>query len=164
MIPKPSVALWIAKPMIRTVASPISPLLAETPIARPSAKLWSPIAAAIVIPTRIAWALAVSEPLIEVACSAVIASVAPPAIGGGFSLGRIQRSTSARPAQPAVKPTPSSSERPITSPQLPPSPSPSSSTGCSTSSTPWTRISPKRKARTPTENIASATRERVLSS
>ena len=51
-MPKPSVALCSAKPMIRTVARPISPVLAETPIARPSAKLCRPIAAAIVMPVR----------------------------------------------------------------------------------------------------------------
>jgi hypothetical protein len=50
MIPKPSVALWSAKPTISTTASVISPVLAETPIASPSAKLCSPIAVAIVIP------------------------------------------------------------------------------------------------------------------
>ena len=36
--------------MIRTVARPIAPVFAETPIASPSAKLCSPIATAIVMP------------------------------------------------------------------------------------------------------------------
>src|SRR5919197_385685 len=57
-MPKPSVALWSAKPTISTVANPISPARADTPIARPSAKLWRPIAAAIVMPVRSAAALA----------------------------------------------------------------------------------------------------------
>ena len=52
MIPKPSVALCSAKPTISTVARPISPARAETPIARPSAKLCRPIAAAMIIPVR----------------------------------------------------------------------------------------------------------------
>src|SRR5947209_391758 len=52
MMPKPSVALWRAKPMIRTVARVTAPALAETPIASPSAKLWSPIAVAM---TRPVW-------------------------------------------------------------------------------------------------------------
>ena len=51
-MPNPSVALCSAKPMISTVARLISPALAETPIASPSAKLCTPIARAIVIPVR----------------------------------------------------------------------------------------------------------------
>ena len=39
-------------PMIRTVASPIAPVFAATPVASPSAKLRKPIATAIVIPVR----------------------------------------------------------------------------------------------------------------
>ncbi len=64
-MPKPSVALCSPKPMISTVASPIAPALAETPIASPSAKLFKPIATAIVMPSagfcgarRRAWAWA----------------------------------------------------------------------------------------------------------
>ena len=51
-MPKPSVELWSANPMISTVARPISPACAETPMARPSAKLWSPIATAMTIAVR----------------------------------------------------------------------------------------------------------------
>jgi hypothetical protein len=43
-MPKPQVALCRAKPMMSTVARLISPAFAETPMARPSAKLWIPIA------------------------------------------------------------------------------------------------------------------------
>src|SRR3954453_4051866 len=46
MIPKPSVALCNATPMISTVARPISPARAETPIARPAAKVCRLMAAA----------------------------------------------------------------------------------------------------------------------
>jgi hypothetical protein len=52
MIPKPSVELCSANPMISWVASAISPACAETPMASPSAKLCTPIAAAITIPVR----------------------------------------------------------------------------------------------------------------
>jgi hypothetical protein len=69
-------------------------------------------------------------------------------------------STKASPAQPAVKPTPRIRASPIVSPRLPP-PSSRPSTDSSTISTPCTRISPKRKASTPTENIARATRDRA---
>ena len=69
--------------MISTVASPISPVLAETPIARPSAKLCRPIAAAIVMPVRSACVRAwIGLGDSASACSTVIASVEPPAIGG----------------------------------------------------------------------------------
>jgi hypothetical protein len=121
MIPKPSVALWTAKPTIKTVARPISPVLAETPIARPSAKLWRPIAAAIVIPVRSAFALALRSSRVSIeACSTVIASVDPPAIGGIGRFGAIRVSISARPALPAAKPTASRAARPVEAARLPP--------------------------------------------
>ncbi len=41
-MPKPSVVLCSPKPMISTVASPMAPAFADTPIARPSAKLCKP--------------------------------------------------------------------------------------------------------------------------
>ena len=46
-MPKPSVALWSPKPMIRTIARLISPWAPAWPIARPSEKLCSPIPVAI---------------------------------------------------------------------------------------------------------------------
>ena len=46
-IPKPSVALWSAKPITSSVASAISLLAAAWPIARPSAKLCRPMPTAI---------------------------------------------------------------------------------------------------------------------
>ncbi len=52
MMPKPSVALWRAKPTISVVASATSPAWAETPMARPSLKLCTPMAIAISIPMR----------------------------------------------------------------------------------------------------------------
>src|SRR6478609_9120302 len=80
-----------SKPMISTVARPISPVLAETPIARPSAKLCRPIATAMVMPVRRAFERALSSRGIIAACSMVIASVAPPAID--------QRQTGAPPGE-----------------------------------------------------------------
>src|SRR5258706_4155075 len=46
-MPNPSVALWSAKPITNNVARAISLFPAACPIARPSAKLWSPIPTAI---------------------------------------------------------------------------------------------------------------------
>ena len=42
-MPKPSVALWSAKPITSTMARLISSLAADWPIARPSEKLCSPM-------------------------------------------------------------------------------------------------------------------------
>jgi hypothetical protein len=46
-MPKPSVALWSPKPMIRTIARLISPCAPACPIASPSEKLCRPIPVAI---------------------------------------------------------------------------------------------------------------------
>ena len=46
-MPKPSVALCSAKPMTSTVARATSPLAADWPMARPSAKLCRPMPTAI---------------------------------------------------------------------------------------------------------------------
>ncbi len=95
--------------MMSTVASEIAPARAETPIARPSAKLWTPIAAAIVSPVRSARRREASSANASASDTLSAAASAPPAIGGVRALsGRILRSIIASPALPAAKPTPSS--------------------------------------------------------
>ena len=95
--------------MISTVASEIAPARAETPIARPSAKLWTPIAAAIVSPVRSARRREASSASASASDTLSAAASAPPAIGGVRALsGRIARSIIASPALPAAKPTASS--------------------------------------------------------
>ena len=148
-----------------TVARPISPVLADTPIARPSAKLCRPIAAAIVMPTRSAcdWAAFASSASLS-AASTVSESVAPPAIGGTAAFpGRIQRSSIASPALPAAKPPPSRAARPTVSARLL-SPFLKLFTASSTIPKACSKTSTNRKASTPTANIDSATRIRRLRS
>ena len=120
-MPKPSVALCKAKPMIRTVASPISPARAETPIARPSAKLWTPIAVAMIRPSaergpRAALASTVKRSLIghgeRVGCAARD-------WGRSGALGRMRRSRIPRPALPRAKPPTSSRASATAWPKLP---------------------------------------------
>ena len=125
-IPKPSVALCSAKPMISTVARPISPVLAETPIASPSAKLWIPIAAAIVMPKPQRAPAADDPPRPRQGPAPARPSSRrrdPPAIGGRSVERRMRRSRIARPAQPTAKPPASISGKPIA---LPSEPSPAS--------------------------------------
>ena len=107
-MPNPSVALCSAKPMIKTVARLMAPDRAETPIARPSAKLWSPIAAAIVSPVHSARRLAASissESALASEGSIATASAAPTIGGVRRPDGRISRSAMASPAVPAENPT-----------------------------------------------------------
>ena len=81
-MPKPSVALWSAKPTIRVAASETSPEREATPIARPSAKLWSPIAMAIIIPSDNAARRACSASPSPSNVGSAIASALPPDTGG----------------------------------------------------------------------------------
>ena len=60
-MPKPSVPLWSAKPMISTSARLVSPRAADCPMARPSAKLCRPMPVAI----RTASQLALDIPCIH---------------------------------------------------------------------------------------------------
>ena len=103
--------------MIRTVARLIAPARADTPIASPSAKLCTPIAAAIVRPVRSARRRAASSSSAIASASETLRAVAsaPPAIGGvRRPSGRIWRSIIASPALPAANPAPSSTTSQIT--------------------------------------------------
>ncbi len=150
--------------MIRTVARLIAPARAETPIASPSAKLWTPIAAAIVSPVRSAARRAASRSRAALSGRMVAAATAPPppAIGGRRApSGRIRRWSIARPALPAPKPTPSN----ITSQTTYASdtwPFLNPCTATWTIDRPFESTSTKMNASTPTANIASATRARLL--
>ena len=117
-IPKPSVALCRPKPMISTVARPIAPDFAETPIASPSAKLCRPIANAIVIPLRSATRRA-SNSYFANSSAVSIAAASPPATGGRTVRRRRYCSIPEMPAVPAVKPTARSANSPTTCARLP---------------------------------------------
>ena len=103
--------------MMSTVARPISPAWAETPMARPSAKLCSPMATAMTIAVRSALRSSAAKARRWSASSAgLMATVdSPPASGGGSLVDApSQRETVAIPPTPTRKPALSSAKRPIT--------------------------------------------------
>ena len=161
-MPKPSVALCRLKPMISTVARPTAPAFADTPIARPSAKLCRPIAVAITIPVCSARRRAASAPsCARASCSeSSTAAASPPATGAGPArLERSRRSIAEMPAVPTMKPPASSANSPSTWAKLPVSWR-RWSTAVSIIASPCLVTSVKMNARIPTENMARHTRTR----
>ena len=116
-MPKPSVELCSAKPMMSTVARPISPAWAETPMARPSAKLCSPMATAMTIAVRSALRSSASKARRCSASSAGLMAIvdsAPASGGGSLADAPSRRWTVAIPPTPTRKPALSSAKSPTT--------------------------------------------------
>ena len=103
-MPKPSVALCSAKPTISVPASAVSPARAETPMARPSEKLWMPIAVAMSMPSvSAAWrACSATAPLSNPASSGT--ATLPPDSGGSGRRDITARSSTAIAKMPSAKP------------------------------------------------------------